>query len=284
MADADPSPAAPTLRAALLTLALALGAAFLPHGPPRGPDGFRAWDGLGGHLDPHLPDRGRLLHERIVRTPGGERKVEAHGRLGAEVVGVALYLLALGPALAYLRRSDRRTRLVPDRADLDRLLTTLAWLVPLYTLTLVGAGLWAAGTDGGAPLRAFVYRLGQPALAAPATAVWPVLRFALLAPLVEEIVWRGIVYRGLRTRLAFGPASVLAAFAFGLWHVLTGWDAPLALASQYLFALVACWLVERTGSLGAPILLHAGGNAAALGLYLLAMFRPDGLLGLFGVG
>ena len=50
-----------------------------------------------------------------------------------------------------------------------------------------------------------------------------------------------------------------------------------------VFALIACWLVERGRSIGGAVVLHAFGNAVAIGLYAVAMFRAEGLLALFGL-
>lgn len=274
--------ALPPLGVALAVLALALLASLLPRGLPPGADGVRAWDGLGPHVDVRLPDHGRVVLERVRVDDGRETLITASSQLGGELISVLLYALAAPAAWLWLRRrAPLRLRL--DGGDLDRLLTALAVLVPAYAVLGALAGVWAAQTDGGVPLLRAVYRFCLPSLVHPETAWVPILRMVVLAPLAEELIWRGIVFRGLRTRLRFGPASLLAAFAFGLWHLLSGWTEPGALASQYVFGLVAAWLVERGGSLGGAIALHALGNAATLGLYATTMLAPERVLALFGI-
>lgn len=92
------------------------------------------------------------------------------------------------------------------------------------------------------------------------------LLFVVIAPLTEEIFFRGFVLRGLLGRLRVWPAILLAALLFGLIH---------ANIRQFVLALVlgtACghWL-WRTGSTGPALLSHAVLNLVAF----LASWRPD---------
>jgi membrane protease YdiL (CAAX protease family) len=277
------TPSPPTLRSALVGLALVFVVAYLARGFPglQDPERARPFEGLGAAIDARLEGGGRVRHERVRRAHGRETLVEASASVGAEVASVALHALGLVAACAFLRR--RGARLLPDREELDRALDVLAWLAPLLVGGALVAGLLLARGDGRGLERA-VDGLLQPLLAHPATAWLLLLRLVVLAPLVEEAVWRGVVYPGLRARLPVGPASVATAFLFGLWHALAGWDQPLALALQYGFALLACALVERRPDrLGAPVLLHALGNLAAVGLFGVCLWAPEALLALFGV-
>lgn len=249
-------------------------------GPGRGP----GWQGVVPWVERLLPERGwaRLEHVRVA--DGREHLVVAWGSAAPDVACALLYALWLGLAWAWLGRRGARPRLLLDRADLGRALDALAWLVPLLTLAALAGGLVAAAVDDGAPLRRAVYGFAAPPLAEPALAPWLVLRLVVLAPLAEELAWRGVVHRGLRARWAPGRAGPAGALAFGLWHLGVGWDLPPALALQYGFALLAARLVDRAPDrLGAPIALHALGNAAALGLHALATAAPDRVLALFGV-
>jgi membrane protease YdiL (CAAX protease family) len=82
----------------------------------------------------------------------------------------------------------------------------------------------------------------------------------ILAPISEEIVFRGILFAGWRS-LGFGPAAVVSSLLFGLAH----WQPNVALATAVLGWLLA-YLYERTGSLWAPIGLHSVKNALAFAL------------------
>jgi membrane protease YdiL (CAAX protease family) len=83
----------------------------------------------------------------------------------------------------------------------------------------------------------------------------------LCAPAVEEIFYRGFVYRALRNRLPLLPAVVVAAAMFALVHA--GGHPSSALLSAAFFGVVACLLYERTGSLLPAISLHIFNDAGA---------------------
>jgi membrane protease YdiL (CAAX protease family) len=84
----------------------------------------------------------------------------------------------------------------------------------------------------------------------------------VFAPFVEEFLFRGLLYRGLRATA--GPrASILAcALIFASVHP------PASFLPVFVLGLVAAWTFERTGSLWTPILAHAVYNAGVVALQL----------------
>jgi uncharacterized protein len=94
--------------------------------------------------------------------------------------------------------------------------------------------------------------------------VFAVLAVAV-APVVEELLFRGLVLRGLMMRMGFWPAALLSSVVFGLLHV-TAFDASgvLVVASITLLGLGLCLLTRRTGRLGPAIGVHALHNAVAV--------------------
>jgi len=88
-----------------------------------------------------------------------------------------------------------------------------------------------------------------------------------IAPVVEEWLYRGVVQQGLIAALGRGGGVLLTALLFGLGHwqpsVATG-AALAALAANLPLGVALGVLRLATGSLLAPILLHALYNAAAL--------------------
>lgn len=84
----------------------------------------------------------------------------------------------------------------------------------------------------------------------------------IAAPLGEEIFFRGFLFAGIRHSAPFAVAALTAAGVWALFHY-TGpgsWPVVLQLAA---FGVVLSWLYERTGSLRAPIFLHALNNLIA---------------------
>jgi membrane protease YdiL (CAAX protease family) len=82
-----------------------------------------------------------------------------------------------------------------------------------------------------------------------------VFQMAVSAPVVEEIFFRGLLYRSLRNRLSILPAALIAGALFGLVHITSY---PLdTLPVKAAFGVIACLLYERTGSLLPGIALHS---------------------------
>jgi CAAX protease family protein len=77
---------------------------------------------------------------------------------------------------------------------------------------------------------------------------------AVGAPVVEEIFFRGFLYRSLRNRLGVVEASVIAGSLFGLGHT----QYPLIVRPELaFFGVLVCLLYERTGSLLPGIAMHS---------------------------
>ena len=86
-----------------------------------------------------------------------------------------------------------------------------------------------------------------------------------VAPVTEEIFFRGFMFAGLRRGLPFAAAAAVSAGLWGMFH-FTGpgtWGVVLQLA---VFGVILCWLYERTGSIWPPIAVHAVNNALAFAI------------------
>ncbi len=91
----------------------------------------------------------------------------------------------------------------------------------------------------------------------------------LLAPFVEEVLFRGLVFGGLRERSRAG-AYLVSCLLFALLHV---WQFAVAnrdlayfmLMLQYLVpGVVLAWAYEHSGTLWASIGVHAAANALSV--------------------
>lgn len=88
-----------------------------------------------------------------------------------------------------------------------------------------------------------------------------------IGPVVEELIYRGAVFQGLRERLGLWPAMGLSALLFGLVHLL----APFYMAILAIFGFWLAGAFHRTGSLVVPIVGHATFNAIQLTVGLLLL-------------
>ena len=88
-----------------------------------------------------------------------------------------------------------------------------------------------------------------------------------VAPISEEIFFRGFMFKGLRRGTPFVAAALISATIWGAFHY-TGpdtWGVVLQLA---VFGVALAWLYERTGSLWPPIAVHALNNALAFAILM----------------
>jgi membrane protease YdiL (CAAX protease family) len=78
----------------------------------------------------------------------------------------------------------------------------------------------------------------------------------IVAPVTEELMFRGLILRGLMHRLSFTAAALLSSILFGAVH-LNPWQFVSALALGLIFA----WWYARTRSLLPCLLGHALANS-----------------------
>jgi hypothetical protein len=89
-----------------------------------------------------------------------------------------------------------------------------------------------------------------------------------LAPLTEELLFRGVLLRSLLRRCSPMVAVLLSALIFGLAHFLDPDSRPL-LAPLMLLGVISAVRAVRSGDLSQSIWLHAGFNLISV-VFLLA--------------
>jgi membrane protease YdiL (CAAX protease family) len=96
----------------------------------------------------------------------------------------------------------------------------------------------------------------------------------VLPPIVEEIVFRGFLFGGLRRRFPLWAAMLVTSAIFAIPHLLesngTGllWTAGI---DTFILSLVLCYVREKTGHLYAGMVIHGLKNFLAF--YVLFMNR-----------
>jgi membrane protease YdiL (CAAX protease family) len=93
--------------------------------------------------------------------------------------------------------------------------------------------------------------------------VFALVSACLLAPLAEEILYRGVLFRSLWNRIGVLPAAVLSAAVFAVLHFYGGYG----LLSVGIFGFACALLYAGTGSLTTVIVLH--------GLYNFSIKIPE---------
>ncbi|MDH3731113.1 MAG: CPBP family intramembrane metalloprotease [Acidimicrobiia bacterium] len=135
----------------------------------------------------------------------------------------------------------------------------LAWLI------LVGVGLAVVATLALNILVDFEEAPQEIArIAEEATGVTAVLAFigsVLLAPVVEEIIFRGVLLRGLQRRMPFSASAIVSSAAFAAFH-FNGPDTLVILPPLFILGVILAVAARRLG-VGAAIYVHSGFNLLA---------------------
>ncbi len=96
----------------------------------------------------------------------------------------------------------------------------------------------------------------------------------ILAPLMEELIFRGYLYGRLRSKMSALPAIILVSVLFGIMH--GQWNVGIVVG---VMSVILCIAREMTGTIYAGILMHMIRNGVA---FYMLYINPMGLAG-FGV-
>ena len=99
---------------------------------------------------------------------------------------------------------------------------------------------------------------------------WGYIVVCILAPLVEEIVFRGAILKSLLKSVKPMWAIVVSALLFSLIHAN-----PAQMPHAFLIGLLLGWMYWRTGSILPGIALHWINNTTAYAAYRIAPSMAD---------
>jgi membrane protease YdiL (CAAX protease family) len=134
---------------------------------------------------------------------------------------------------------------------------------------LAGMGLWLSALALIAPQALWAEVGDYPRLIRSEGGLLLVPVLCLLAPVAEELLFRGLLFDALRgTQLGAMGAATLTSLAWALLHVDHSW---FSRAHLFLAGLVLSWLVVRTGRLGLAIWCHVLFNLTLSAVLLLTV-------------
>jgi uncharacterized protein len=140
-------------------------------------------------------------------------------------------------------------------------------LYPVAVFVVGGLVLFVLNALSGTPIQAPEQVPEQ--LSAVGIVVTAVYAFAI-APIGEELFFRGILFRSLRDHHGFPVAAIGSGFAFSLIHYIPGpfVDALLLMIPLGFTGAALAYLYERRGTIVAPIAAHVTFNVIGLALIL----------------
>lgn len=250
---------------------------------------------------------GLVLLWRVLRDPPPGRLAPLHVPAGALIALAAVGLVLLSaPAglLALLANGGLKGTIAPREALLISTLGSALGLALALAATHAffasrGGSLAALGwrTRGALPWALFTYvgmlplllaafALGQAVLnlfpnaitpdnpagaMAAAARGWEVLALfaltVLVAPAAEELVMRGLLFRGLARRYGDVVGAVASSLIFAGLHP----QLPAGFPPIFVIGLGLCWVYRSSGTLTAAILVHAINNGVVLAAALLTV-------------
>ncbi len=102
-----------------------------------------------------------------------------------------------------------------------------------------------------------------------------VLSTLILKPIVEEVIFRGIILKGLLVKYSSAIAILISSMLFSIYHMSITNSIP-----TFLFSIVACLIYVKTQKLTYSILLHVFSNSLwlFLSIYTKEYWNVQGLL------
>ena len=181
----------------------------------------------------------------------------AHGSAGAAPIIVAeVYIILIGALVAVIRPTQAlgltRTRSVD--VALAAAACVIAYAIAAFIQSVLLPWSWSSTVD---ILRAMGSDNGRLASSSASITAVILVRACLLAPLAEEMLFRGVLFAWLRRRLSSGAVVLLTAAAHTAIHGL-----PAVMPLVFVMGLGFGWIRERSGSVTAVIIVHALHNAA----------------------
>jgi uncharacterized protein len=198
---------------------------------------------------------GQLVALAILLAAGGIHDAPV-GIVGLAFVVADLIVLAV--VIAVARRGAENLGAATLGIRRTRFWPALGWMLAIYFGVSAVEALWAIAVGGPSGDRA-----SHPGAA---QAVVAIVAVAVVAPIVEEIAFRGYLFPALTRWRGPWIGAVLTAALFGAAHF--GVYPPAFLPALAAFGFGACLLYWFTGSLLPCIALHALNNGLAVAISL----------------
>lgn len=186
------------------------------------------------------------------------------------IVGLGSHLAALGAVLAFYKTNPRKFQ---DPFDRRKLSWVKAACLGLYAFLAVLPIIYPSAYGW----QFLLETIGQEPAPQETVVMFsqieelPVLLLmvfltVLVAPVTEEIIFRGCLYRFLKDKISMIPAMAVSGTLFGLLHQSLSTFLPL-----FLLGVALAYAYEKSGSIKVPILIHGIFNFSTVVIILLTM-------------
>lgn len=101
----------------------------------------------------------------------------------------------------------------------------------------------------------------------PISSISPIITIlagSIMAPIIEELVCRGIIFSRLRLKWGFSKAVLFSSFIFGILHI------KVSVIHAFIFGISMCLLFEKYNNIFLPIFVHFLNNLLLIPVTLLS--------------
>ncbi len=202
---------------------------------------------------------GAVVNAVVVQAVhGADGMLSAQDRKSVEALAGQLAFYGVGISVTLLVLAGHRGAEV---RDLGWRRTSWRWVLASIPLALLGLAI--AGILGGVAEQVLHTSQNQQCVTVQQQYGHSILLalpvVCVAAPIVEETVFRGVLYRWLRSVVSVRSAMVISAAVFALAHAITLLFLPL-----FGLGILLAWIYERSGSLWPAVLVHALFNLAGI--------------------
>lgn len=165
---------------------------------------------------------------------------------GMVPVGAAAKLVCILPMLYFYNKSPKRQAKTKHKIKdgLFILLTAICLSVAFNNIISL------------TPLKAWSPAYGEVEGSIAATSfVWMIISAGIIAPILEELVFRGILFGNYRASIGVWPTIIASAAIFGLMHYNL-----VQFVYAFLMGIFFAYLMEKTGEIWTCMLAHIGAN------------------------
>ena len=165
---------------------------------------------------------------------------------GTVPVGAVAKLVCILPMLYFFNKSPKRQAKTKQKIKdgMFVLLTAICLSVAFNNIISI------------TPLKSWSPAYGDVEGTIAATSfTWMIVSAGIIAPVLEELVFRGILFGNYRAGIGTWPAIIVSAAIFGLMHYNL-----VQFVYAFLMGIFFAYLLEKTGEMWTCILAHMGAN------------------------
>lgn len=195
----------------------------------------------------------------------------ANSKLLRSALNLLTYLIIFSLTIRYAVRKSKEQNPVPFNISFNKI---QGWLIPVLIITTLALVVGLERISEIIPIPKVMQKIFETAFTKD---IFSVITTVIVGPILEEILCRGIILKGLLKNYGPYKAILISATFFSVMH-LNPWQALPA----FFGGLFLGWVFYKTQSVIPGIIIHATINSTAMVFLFLPQKQQD-LSGLVGI-